>query len=50
MNIKSRNPDIIETLQELDAGILSSKLSKIVGDVALGVIQHSKAGKVVLTA
>ena len=44
-----KNPDFIETLNELDAGIITSKLSRVVADVALGVVEHGKKGKIVLT-
>lgn len=43
------SPDFSETLAELDAGLLLSKLSQSLGTVALGVINHHKKGKVVLT-
>jgi hypothetical protein len=45
----AKNPDFGATLQELDAGILLSKLSKAAAQVALGVIEHNKKGKIVLT-
>ena len=45
----SKNPNFTETLEELDAGILVSKLSNALANTALGVIQHNKKGKVVLT-
>lgn len=45
----SKTPNFTETLEELDAGLLLSKLSKITADVALSVIQHRQKGKVVLT-
>jgi len=44
-----KNPDFTETLQELDAGILVSKLSNALANTALGVLQHNKKGKVILT-
>jgi hypothetical protein len=45
----AKQPDFGATLQELDAGILLSKLSKATAQVALGVIEHNKKGKIVLT-
>lgn len=44
-----QKPDFIETLTELDAGIVANKLSRVVADVALGVVEHGKKGKIVLT-
>lgn len=45
----AQNPNLSSALQELDAGILMSKLTRAAADVALGVIQHNKKGKIVLT-
>jgi len=45
----AQQPNFITTLDDLDAGIVTAKLSKILAEVALGVIEHSKQGKVVLT-
>lgn len=45
----AQNPNLSNTLEELDAGILMSKLTRAAADVALGVIQHNKKGKVMLT-
>ncbi len=44
-----KNPDITESLIEMDAGILAERLSKALADVAMGVIEHNKKGKVCLT-
>lgn len=45
----TQTPNLSITLDELDAGILMSKLTKATADVALGVIQHNKKGKIILT-
>jgi len=37
-----------ETLQDLDAGVFAAKISQAVRDVAMGVVAHDKAGKVVI--
>lgn len=42
-------PNFINALEELDAGTFAGKLSRAIADVALGVIEHNKKGKVVLT-
>jgi len=44
-----KNPNFIETLEELDAGVLANKLARAAADVALGVVEHGKKGKIVLT-
>lgn len=41
--------NFIETLEELDAGIFSSKISKALSEVALGVVEQGKKGKLVIT-
>ena len=40
--------DALETLAELDGGVFSAKLSKALRDVALGVTEHNRKGKVVV--
>lgn len=40
--------NVTEFLEELDAGIFSSKLSTALSEVALGVLNHDKKGKVVV--
>ena len=44
-----QNPNFIETLSDLDGGVLVNKLSRAVADVALGAVEHGKKGKVTLT-
>jgi len=39
---------ITETLEELDAGIFVQKFSRATRDVALGVVEHGKKGKVTI--
>lgn len=44
-----QTPHFGQTLEELDAGVLLHKLSRAAADVALGVIEHGKKGKITLT-
>lgn len=44
----SEQYDFTETLQDLDAGIFSSKISRAVRDVAIGVSEHGRKGKVTI--
>lgn len=44
-----QNPNFILSLEEMDAGILADRLSRALADVAIGVVEHNKKGKVVLT-
>lgn len=40
--------DFIETLNDLDAGVFSAKLTRAVKDVAIGAVEYGKTGKVVI--
>ncbi len=44
-----KQADFTESVNEFDAGLLASKLSQVLGHVALGVIEHSKKGTVTLS-
>lgn len=41
--------DFSETLQDLDAGVFLEQLSNALQEVALGVVEYDKKGKVTLT-
>lgn len=41
--------DVSEMFDDLDGGVFAEKLSKALSDVAAGVIDHDKAGKVTIT-
>lgn len=41
--------DFAETLADLDAGVFMQLVSSAVQEVAVGVVEHDKKGKVVLT-
>ncbi len=46
---QTTQPDITRPLEEFDAGYFHQKVSKALADVALGVIDHGKKGKVTIT-
>jgi hypothetical protein len=47
--MQTKGTDISNVLAELDAGVFSQKINRALSDVALGVTQNGKAGKVTIT-
>ena len=48
-NITSKLTDVDEFMEDLYAGVFKAKLSRALSDVAAGVIDHGRAGKMVIT-
>ena len=46
---KQKQPDIAHTLSEMDGGLLEKTLSMVAAQVAIGVIEHGRKGKLTLT-
>lgn len=49
MSTQQREPSIISSMEEMDAGLLAKTLSYVLAQAALGTVQHNKKSKVVLT-
>lgn len=49
MSTQPTTTDVNALLDDLDAGIFREKIAQALSDVAHGVVEYSKAGKVVIT-
>lgn len=49
MSTQPTTTDVNALLDDLDAGVFREKIARALSDVAHGVVEYSKAGKVVIT-